>query len=239
MILMGLDFETSGPDPEVCDITEAAWVVYDTNFGNKPVMSGTFLNREVESIDPEAEKITGISVEQCKTYGVKRDLIKTMLSRDIEHVEPDFLVAHNAHGFDEIIFNRLNANQFKNLPWIDTMEDLPESTYDKCGSRKLSWMAAEMGFLNPFPHAALPDVMTMMKLLFMHDLDEVVALSKIPMVTVAAGVSFQQKDLAKKRGYYWQNIRGREYPKKWVKRMKQDKVALEQKEADFPVAIID
>lgn len=239
MILLGLDFETSSPDPETCDITEAGWVAYDTLYGPVPILSGTFLNRDVEHIEPEAERITGISVEKCKKYGIQRKVIKDVFSADILKLEPDFLVAHNAHSFDRIIFDRIHEKTFGKIPWIDTMEDLPEETYEKCGTRKLSWMAAELGFINPFPHAALPDVMTMMKLLFMHDLDEVIALSKIPMVTIAADVTFQQKDLAKKRGYYWQNIRGREYPKKWVKRMKKDKVEVEQKEAPFSVAIID
>lgn len=238
MILMGIDFETSGPDPQVCDVTEAAWVIYDTTFGMSPIVSKCYLNKDVESIDPEAERITGISVERCKMYGESREYIKEQIEGAIHHRKVEYLVAHNAHSFDRIILERLLPSQVMNK-WIDTMEDLPEETYTHCGTRKLSWMAAELGFINPFPHAALPDVMTMMKVLFHHKLTDVIALSKIPMVTVAAGVTFQQKDLAKKRGYYWQNIRGREYPKKWVKRMKQDKVSLEQEEAGFPVAIID
>jgi len=239
MKLLGIDFETNGPEPTTCDITEAAWVVYDTDFGNKPVVSRCFFNNEVKVMDPVAEKITGITIKQCQTYGIPRDAIGSVLAEDIKEYNPDFLVAHNAHGFDRIILERLIPEAKENGPWIDTMEDLPTHTYERLGTRTLEFMAARSGFLNPFPHAALPDVMTMMKLLFMEDIAIVAERSKIPTVTIAADVSFQNKDLAKGRGYYWENVRGKKYPKKWVKRMKQDEVETEQAEAPFGVAIID
>lgn len=236
MKLIGIDFETNGPEPTVCDITEIAWVLYDTHFGEVPVVSYCALNCNVQEMDPVAEKITGISVKRCKEYGVPRDVIKEVLRTAIDKYQPDYMVAHNAHGFDRIILERLVTCT---VPWIDTMEDLPSETYERLGTRTLEYMAAKSGFLNPFPHAALPDVMTMMKILFADDLMEVIERSKIPTVTIMADVTFQQKDLAKARGYYWENIRGKKYPKKWVKRMKKDEVEVEKSEAPFNVAIID
>ena len=238
MILMGIDFETNGPEPTTCDITEAAWVIYDTDFGTSPVVTRVFLNKDVKTMEPEAEKITGISLERCHKYGVPRDHIKGLLASDIVEFLPSRYVAHNARGFDKIIFERLQPEATQ-LKWIDTMEDLPTEFYERLGTRTLEFMCARAGFLNPFPHAAGPDVMTMMKLLFMCDIDEVVLRSQIPTVTIQAFVSFERKDEAKKRGYYWENIRGKKYPKKWVKRVKKDEVEREQEEAPFEVAIID
>jgi len=238
MILMGVDFETNGPEPTLCDITEAAWTIYDTEYGNTPIVSQVFLNKDVETMDPVAEKITGISLKRCHKYGISRDEIKTHLSADLAVYEPDYLVAHNARGFDQIIFERLVPEP--KLSWIDTLEDLPEDVYEKLGTRTLEFMAARLGFLNPFPHAALPDVYTMMKVLFMNDVEEVALRSQIPSVIVSANVSFNDKDLAKARGYFWQQIRGgKVYTKKWVKKIKKDLLEAEQQEAPFAVAVID
>lgn len=235
--LIGIDFETNGPEPETCDVTEAAWVLYDTEFGTVPMLSRCLLNSDVNQMDPAAEKITGISIERCKKYGVDREHIKQAIDRDIALFQPDYFVAHNAHGFDKIIFERLCGE--RTIPWIDTMEDLPTETYERLGTRTLEFMAARSGFLNPFPHAALPDVMTMMKILMAEDIEQVCLRSQIPTVTIAANVSYDNRQDAKDRGYYWENVRGKKYPKKWVKRIKKDEVELEQENAPFTVAIID
>lgn len=238
MILMGLDFETNGPEPKLCDITEAAWAIYDTEHGKGPIVSRSFLNNDVETMDPVAERITGISLKRCHEYGIPRDEIKKNIAADLVNFGPQYLVAHNARGFDQIIFERLVPDQ--TLKWIDTLEDLPEELYDCLGTRTLEFMAARLGFLNPFPHAALPDVYTMMKVLFTQDVEAVAARSEIPTVVVNAKVTFENKDLAKARGYFWQQIRGgKVYEKKWVKKMKKDQVEKEQSEAPFTVAIID
>lgn len=237
MILVGNDFETNGPDPKLCDITEASWAFYDTEFGNVPVISRVFLNSSVTQMDPEAEKVTGISLERCQKYGIPREVISKIFAEDLEKYGCDFLVAHNANEFDRVIFERLLPEH--RFDWIDTMEDLPAETYQKLGTRTLEFMAARSGFLNPFPHSALPDVQTMMKILFMEDVEEVALRSKVPTVTIQARVSFQEKDLAKARGYRWENIRGKVYPKKWVKRLKKDEVDLEKEEAPFEIAVID
>lgn len=238
MRLLGIDFETNGKDPALCDITEAAWALYDTDFGSMPIVSKTFLNCDVKDIDPEAEKITGITMARLASYGVPRSQIKGELAADIVHLNPDYLVAHNAYGFDKIIYDRLLENNTSE--WIDTMEDLPEDLYDMLGTRTLEFMAARLGFLNPFPHAALPDVYTMMKVLFQCDVQGVALRSKIPSVIVSANVHFSEKDLAKERGYFWQQIRGGKiYNKKWVKKIKKDQLELEQQEAPFKVAVID
>ncbi len=236
--LLGVDFETNGPEPLTCDITEAAWVLFDTEFPAKPVVARTFLNADVTNMDPKAQEITGITIDMCKAYGVSRDFIKLSLFEDIERYKPDYLIAHNARGFDKIIFERLMPEAMHNYAWIDTMEDFEEKTYEVWGTRTLEYMAAKNGFLNPFPHAALFDVMTMMKIFAMQPMERVIVRSKMSTVTVAAEVSFHDKDLAKERKYMWENIRGKIYPKKWVKRMKLEDVEIERKNCPFKIAVI-
>lgn len=237
MRLIGIDFETNGPEPTLCDVTEAAWAFYDTELSQSPIVSKVFLNNDVKEMDPGAEKVTGISLERCHTFGIPREAIKDMIMHDLEWLKPEYLVAHNAKGFDKIIFDRLFPEN--GCQWIDTMDDLPMATYERLGTRTLEFMAARSGFLNPFPHAALPDVMTMMKILLNEDVEQVALRSKVPTVTIAADVSFEEKHLAKERGYFWESCRGgKKYYKKWVKTIKQDEVSLEQEAAPFSVAIV-
>lgn len=244
MKLVGIDFETNGVDPHTCSFTEVGLVFYDTDFGLSPIESISMLNKEVKTMDPTASKITGITLKQCHTYGSQVDAILGHMFAQLNFYNPDFLVAHNAHAFDEIIFNRLHkASDLKlrkEIPWIDTMEDLSEETYAKLGTRTLEFMAARSGFINPFPHAALSDVMTMMKILFENGHEHAAERSKVPSVIVNAVVSFDNKDLAKAQGYYWQQIRGgKQYTKKWVKKIKKDMYEIEKELCPFNVVIID
>lgn len=240
MKLIGIDFETNGPEPTLCDITEAAWVLYDTDFGKSPITSDCFLNKDVVEMDPVAQKITGITLERCHKYGIYRDEIISHLDFALQS-EPDYLVAHNARAFDKIIFERLMRNHdISKVKWIDTLEDLPEATYERLGTRTLEFMAARSGFLNPFPHAALPDVYTMMKILMNEDLDVVAERAAIPSVIVMADVSFHDKDKAKELQFSWQQIRGgKVYPKKWVKKIKKDCLEDLREKASFKVVVID
>ena len=64
-------------------------------------------------------------------------------------------------------------------------------------------MAADHGFLNPFPHRAVTDALTMLKLAGMYDWDETIKRSKSPIRTLIANVSFENKDLAKSAGFHW------------------------------------
>lgn len=226
MKLLGLDFETTSAEPEKCEVTEIGIVGYDTDMGTSPVMSYTSLNSDVEIIEPMAEKITGISVERCKTYGVPFESMKTRTFERINTFQPDFIVAHNGTTFDRVIFERLflkDALFQYPLDWIDTMTDLPLSVYEELRTGQLELMAARIGFVNPFPHAALPDVMTMMKILLMQpDLNIIVERSKSPMIDIKANVSFDEKDLAKEQKFGWQQYRGgKHYPKTWVKSVKE------------------
>lgn len=89
------------------------------------------------------------------------------------------------------------------------------------------------GFLNPFPHRAVTDVLSMFKLLDGdgEDMYAMIESAKIPNVVVAAkGLPFDRKDEAKNRGYWWDGD-----VKLWKKKIKASKVALEQEEAGFRI----
>ena len=84
---------------------------------------------------------------------------------------------------------------------IDTVMDLPLDRA-KFKSMKLPYLAADHGFVNPFPHRALFDVLTMFKIASQYDLDEILKLARSPRIIIRAVVSFDEKQKAKDAGFY-------------------------------------
>ena len=70
----------------------------------------------------------------------------------------------------------------------------------------------------------------MLELLSRYDLDKVIKRAQTPNVNVRAVVSFDDRQLAKERGYYW-----KPELKLWVKPLKADEVDEEKLKAPFPV----
>jgi len=76
--------------------------------------------------------------------------------------------------------------------------------------------------------------MTMLKLLSEYPLEEVLRLSKEPLCEVIASVTYEDRQLAKDRGYTWDGER-----KKWVKKLKQSYAKREAEQAPFHVNIYE
>ena len=139
----------------------------------------------------------------------------------------------------EIIFDKpILDNEFKRIgtqpptqTWIDTRVDVPYP--DNIKTRKLTYLAAEHGFANPFQHRALFDVLTMLKIMGLYNMEDILFFAKQETVRVIAHVSFQQKQLAKDRGYHWDGE-----AKIWFLDMKKSKSLKEENEAGFPVTIV-
>ncbi len=100
-------------------------------------------------------------------------------------------------------------------------------------SEKLSYTAANHGFLNLFPHSAVADCQTVLKLISMYNLDDILVRAKSPRVTLAANVDYDTNHLAKKRSYRWQPEM-----KVWYKVIKELDLEKEIKEAQFDVCKI-
>ncbi len=156
----------------------------------------------------------------------------------------DLVVAHNGNRFDKPMFdefcNRAEmSNPFNEISWLDTMTDInyPES----CRARNLLYLAAYHGFINPFAHRAVFDVVTMLKILSFYDINECVDIMNSPTVYLVALVSFNRKDEAKAQGYGWQpNINFTWNDGKagfWVKKVKACNVTDEMLEESFEVKL--
>ncbi len=231
MKILGIDFETTWANPvnvNVMKITEIGAVLVEWETKKPLEMLSLLINDpDIPPSPPELVELTGLTDEIRLEYGVENKTAFAQLCKLME--KADFCVAHNGNSFDKPLLNceldRLGM-KMPLTPWLDSKTDVPYPKNVK--STKLSYLAADHGFANPFAHRALFDVLTMVKVLGHYDLNEVIALSKEETKTVVASVSFQEKHLARDRGYYWNPD-----DKIWCKDMKESKVAAEQEAAPF------
>lgn len=246
MIFMGVDIETTGLDPQKDCITEIGIVVMKKG-QTKPLHMETFLVYEPclkeAQVTEEITELTGITYNMLLMHGIDQEETSFRLKGAIEEYKVTHLVMHNGRNFDlpfiKAFSQRHDVQCFpEDFPLIDTREDLHEDLYAKARTEKLSYLAAHSGFLNPFPHSALFDVMTMMQLFFNDDVDSIVSRLKIPWIYVAASVDYNNRQLAKDRKYRWQEIGDLVFPRKWVKRIKQDMLQKEQQQAPFEVQVL-
>jgi len=215
MKVLGIDFETTGLDAEKDRIIEIGAVLWDTESGIPLKMQSDFVfyvdSKEgrakpplpnssgvfAEIITSKIEKLTGISSDMLWDHGVPADMA---LSRLIGMAgRADYLVAHNA-SFDKE-FCRIATKGVIDKHWICTMKDInyPEGM----GKGDLTSIAARHGFLNPFAHRALFDVLTMFNIAQKYDWKETIHRSLAGEVTFKAQVDYNNRDKAKEAGFHW------------------------------------
>ena len=241
MLFCGIDIETTGVEP-TSEITELSWVfMQDPLFSTPPLIRQNFCKVNV-AVPAEITKLTGIDGPFLERHGSSFKNSLWILEQELGIYKPDFIVAHNGENFDKPMLAswskklELPANKLLATPWLDTAADLPEGTFP---TNKLAYMAAECGFLNPFPHSAVLDILTMFRVLSKCDIAQVISRSKEPWVVMQAMVDFDTKDLAKKRKFRWQDCgSGKVYDRSWVKRVKACDVEKEKELAEFKTVII-
>ncbi len=250
MRVCGLDIETTGLDHSTDHVTEIAWVIKDTGDPKPLVTRSHFVlppdGAGDDYITPEIAKLTKISMAHVRS-GLPLHDILLELADDMNHFCVQSLVAHNGEGFDKP-FLQAKLGQMKTdlqvplawlfdeVQWLDTSVDCVYP--DDCRYTNLLYVAAYFGILNPFPHAALFDVMTMLKVLEKFDVKAVAERAKIPWIFVKAAVSYDERQLAKERRYYWETFGAKSFPKTWVKRIKECDLEKETAEAPFKVVKI-
>lgn len=233
MVLLSFDFETTGLNPEINQVIEVGAVLFSTEQDQQLMSQGYLVDHEI-SIPPEITKITGIKKQMIDKFGLSS---KTALSTFLNMAEmADAYVGQNVLDFDVPFLRNWAKAEGETVPErlvIDTKTDLPGVV-----SKHLGYMAADAGFLNPFPHRAVSDCMTVLRLVSMHNIDDIVVRAKSPRVTLAADVSFDNNHLAKERGYYWGPSRGFE-EKVWFKLIKELELEKEAQEAPFNVSKVE
>lgn len=241
MRLLGFDTETTGLDTGKDRIIEVGAALWDTDLKKPLITLNYFLyEKDFPPIDPGASRVNGITQEMMTEFGAPPSFVFEELERLCRKHDVNYIVAHNGENFDKpIMIAELNRNPecsfplLRSLPWIDTRTDIPYEV--EPSSRRLNHLAADLGFINPFAHRALFDVLTMLRVLSNYDINAVIEYQKIPFVTMQALVSYEDRQLAKDNRYSWEQLGDKKYPKCWVKRIKKNLIELEIKNCKFQI----
>lgn len=220
MLIAGIDLETTGLSPENDVITEVGVVLWDWDLKSPVLFYNSFI-KTGRLVSEDITKLTGITTEMCDKYGYEEETVINELEKFI--LKADYLCAHNA-PFDKSFLCSLysrNGKKFKDSPIIDTSVDVPFP--ESITTKKLTHLAAEHGFVNPFTHRAVTDVLTMLQILSKYDMDQIIASATTPNVSVKANTTYAQRELPKALGFRWN-------PEKqaWVKTVKLNMFMQEQ-----------
>lgn len=203
--LLGLDLETTGLDPVKDRLTEIGAVLWD-GADNVPVrlLNGLVRPEPGDAPSPaEVVAITGITDAMRQEHGSAERVMLTSLALLMEKV--DAVVAHNGTTFDRpflaAAFDRVLGEPMPEVLWIDTCTDVAYPSH--ITTRKLVHLAAEHGFLNPFAHRAVFDVLTMLTVASRYGWDPTMEAARTPNVTLIAQVSYDEREKAKAAGFRW------------------------------------
>ena len=198
MILLALDFETTGTDVNNDRVIEVGAILWSTA-QNKCLESAGFLVKTDVPISAEITKLTGVHPGAVSKFGFEsKDAIDNVMAMA---EEAEAFIGQNVLRFDKKVLFAWATREQRAFPaqlWIDTMYDLPGAD-----AKHLGYMAADHGFLNMFPHSALADCQTVLKLVSMYDIDKVVERSKSPFVILQAHQHRSENELAKKAKFRW------------------------------------
>ncbi len=224
MIICGIDFETTGLDPAKDEAVEVGLVLYDWK-SKKPLKLASYLVVPSIPMGDEAKKITGLKESDFK-FAVSKEKLTTKLNWFLENC--DFVMAHNAK-FDKPFAEKIVGLQMST--WLCTRVDIE---YDEVmhKAKNLVTLAATHGFLNPFPHRALFDVLTMLKIASNYDIGAIIERSKVPVVKVISRAPYDRKDEVKNAGFHWDAQK-----KIWFTEVKECDIA--KAKWDFPFYIAE
>lgn len=239
MLVLGLDLETTGLDVNSVRIIEVGAVLWDTE-QNKPVKiySELLHNEDYPILSEEIVRITGITQADLEKFGTPPvDGLGEVCS--MFH-DADYIVAHNGNGYDRPIFEReckTFGYELQERHWVDTMLDIPYPESMK--TRKLTHLAAEHNFVNPFSHRAIFDVLTMLIITSRYDFKEIVKLSKEESILVKAypkppwNDDGKDNSLVKSMGFTWNGQN-----KTWQKQVKKSQLEKLVEQANFKLDVV-
>ncbi len=231
MKILFVDCETTGLDPVKDRIVEIGASLYCGD-EERVLRSTCFItNDDTVQISPEISAINKVSNKMLTDYGVDFKSVFYLL-RDNFVGKCDYLAAHNA-PFDKsfIEMELIRAEQpLWTKPWIDTASDLPFPA--SIQTRKLTHLAAEHNFLNPFAHTAMGDVLTMLTIFGKYPLDKILKRQASENLIIQADVDYANRAKASSRGYRWNPAK-----KRWLKKIKADELDFEKANADFAIQV--
>lgn len=200
-----IDTETTGLDADTCKIIEIGLVAfeYDPVTGQpiRVIDSYGGLEDPGHPLSNETTELTGITDAMVTGQRIDDDRVKNLV------VNAHIVIAHNADFDRPFLENRLPL--FATLPWGCSLSDI-DWVAEKFGSRKLDYIAYQMGFFFG-AHRAVEDCQALLEILARQlpisgqpGLKPL--LDRLPDVsyTVYANNSpFSSKDVLKARQYRW------------------------------------
>jgi DNA polymerase-3 subunit epsilon len=234
VLVLSIDFETTGLDPEIHAICEVGAALWDTDL-HRPVKTMGYLIDDPDAVwTAEATAVTGLTAELCQKYG--HDPERSLKQLLMMYGKAEAALAHNGNHCDKRFMqawcSKYGYDMAEKL-WIDTMTDIE---YPAKWSKQLGYLASHHGFLNPFPHGALTDALTTAVIFDKYDLEKVLEMAKTPTITIQAFVSKADKDKAKELGFH-AVYDGTKFIM-WAKDIKACYLERERAACSFPVEIV-
>lgn len=226
MILLSLDFETTGLDIEKDRVIEFGAVLYSTNQKKCLDNQGMLVKTDVP-ITSVSTKLTGITPAAVNRFGYEPDDVLNIILGMME--DADAVIGYNARRFDKRVLEKW-AGEFPNKPWIDLYYDMPWQV----PVGKLSHVAADHGILNLFPHSALADAQTVLAIADKYDPDLLLARAQSPVVVLRSYQSRAENDLVKQAPF---RFRWNPENKIWWKPVKEQDIDEVIQSAPFKVTI--
>lgn len=146
-------------------------------------------------VPAEVTAITGLNNELLAGQQINWQVVRGYLSKAA------VVIAHNM-DFDRAFLQRRPEVQDLDLHWACSVRHIDWQSKGFT-ARRLTHLAADHGFINPFPHRALFDCATTFRVMAPH-LQELVNRSYERQILIrAVGAAFETKDKLKARGYRW------------------------------------
>lgn len=170
-------------------VIEIGAVLWDCHF-NQPIKFLSELINEPDRlpISEEVEELTGINDNLLDMWGHPQDKIPEILNQLLQLIEKaDALMAHNGAMYDKpmllALYERFNIS-FPEKLWIDSAQHIE---FPKIiPAKSMPVLEHAHGFINPFPHRAVTDVMAMFKIASNYSFQRMYQLANSPVVQLVA-----------------------------------------------------
>lgn len=237
MIILSLDFETTGLDVAGDEVIEYGLVLWST--GQHRIMrSESGLVRASILLSAEVTGLTGITQAAVDKFGIYS---ASALDKIYDFsAQADALAGQNIIRFDNRVLTHLAGRHkafqptLSKKPIIDTLYDIPGVE-----GKKLQYMLADHGKLNPFPHSALTDALSVIVLIEEHtaldgNIDPILERARSPFVILQSLHPRNENDQAKKQPF---RFRWNPDRKIWWKALKEIDVEEFRKSYQFETTV--
>lgn len=194
--ILGLDLEginfnlfEEGVNIKKDRVIEIGAILWDCHF-NQPIKFMSELVNEPDrlSISEEVEDLTGINDKMLEMWGHPKEKIPEILDQLAELVNmSDAVMAHNGSMYDKpmilAMFKRFGKT-FPDKQWIDTAQHIEFPK--KIPGKSMPILEHAHGFINPFPHRAVTDVLAMFKIAANYSFQRMYNLASSPIVQLIA-----------------------------------------------------